>query len=107
MEKYGSIYSTDEITENKLKALRRDMTTTMKDLIEKGAISEYNITNVKDDKTGNIIDYTYEMHPSDQFCDEILTLNKHNKRIEIQGGKRIVENAVLIDEDKIEEIVED
>jgi hypothetical protein len=87
--------------------LRRDMTTTMKDLIEKGAISEYNITNVKDDKTGNIIDYTYEMHPSDQFCDEILTLNKHNKRIEIQGGKRIVENAVLIDEDKIEEIVED
>jgi hypothetical protein len=46
------------------------------------------------------------MHPSDQFCDEILTLNKHNKRIEIQGGKRIVENAVLIDEDKIEEIVE-
>ena len=77
------------------------------DLIEKGAISEYNITNVKDDKTGNIIDYTHEMHPSDQFCDEILTLNKHNKRIEIQGGKRIVENAVLIDEDKIEEIVED
>jgi hypothetical protein len=47
------------------------------------------------------------MHPSDQFCDEILTLNKQNKRIEIQGGKRIVENAVLIDEDKIEEIVED
>jgi len=106
MEKYGSIYSTDDITENKLKALRRDMTTTMKDLIEKGAISEYSITNVKDDKTGNIVDYTYEMHPSDQFCDEILALNKHNKRIEIQGGKRIVENAVLIDEDKLEEIVE-
>ena len=35
----------------------------------------------------------------------LMTLNKHNKRIEIQGGKRIVENAVLIDEDKLDEIV--
>ena len=107
MEKYGSIYSTDEITENKLKALRRDMTTTMKDLIEKGAISEYDITNVKDDKTGKIIDYVYEMHPSEEFCDEILTLNKQNKRIEIQGGKRLVEAVEVIDEDVLEEIVKE
>jgi hypothetical protein len=107
MEKYGSIYSTDEITENKLKALRRDMTTTMKDLIEKGAISEYDISNVKDDKTGKIIDYVYEMYPSEEFCDEILTLNKQNKRIEIQGGKRLVEAVEVIDEDVLEEIVKE
>ncbi len=106
MEKYGSIYSTDDISENKLKALRRDMTTTMKDLISKGVISEYCITNIKDDKTGNITDYKYEMHPSDQFCDEILALNKQNKRLEIQGGKRIVEEAIVIDEEVFEEIVE-
>ena len=81
------------------------MTTTMKDLIEKGAISEYNISNVKDEKSGKIVDYVYEMHPSAQFCDEILALNKHHKRIEIQGGKRIVENVEVIDEDTLEEIV--
>ncbi|MBE0366232.1 hypothetical protein PULV_b0997 [Pseudoalteromonas ulvae UL12] len=105
MEKYGSIYANDEITENKLKALRRDMTTTMKDLINKGVISDYTIVNVKDDKTGIIIDYTYEMHPSDQFCEEILTLNKQNKRLEIQSGKRIVEEALTIDGDQLDEIV--
>lgn len=105
MEKYGSIYAGDEITENKLKALRRDMTTTMKDLIDKGAISDYSIANVKDDNSGKIIDYVYEMHPSDQFCEEILTLNKQNKRIEIKGGKRLVEQAQVIDEDALEAIV--
>ena len=105
MEKYGSIYANDEITENKLKALRRDMTTTMKDLINKGVISDYTIVNVKDDKTGTIIDYTYEMHPSEQFCEEILTLNKQNKRLEIQSGKRIVEEALTIDGDQLDEIV--
>ena len=52
----------------------------------------------KDDSTGKIIDYVYEMYPSAQFCDEILTLNKHNKRIEIQGGKRIVENVEVTSE---------
>jgi hypothetical protein len=106
MEKYGSIYSTDDISENKLKALRRDMTTTMKDLITNGAISDYSISNVKDDKTGKIIDYTYELHPTNEFCEEILTLNKQNKRIEIQGGKRIVEPTLTIDEDKIDQFVE-
>ncbi|TMP75303.1 replication protein A, partial [Pseudoalteromonas ruthenica] len=40
-----------------------------------------------------------------QFCDEILTLNKHNKRIEIQGGKRIVEDVEVIDEEILEQIV--
>ncbi|ATC97273.1 hypothetical protein [Pseudoalteromonas tunicata] len=105
MEKYGSIYANDVITENKLKALRRDMTTTMKDLINKSVISDYTIVNVKDDKTGNIVDYTYEMHPSEQFCEEILTLNKQNKRLEIQSGKRIVEEALTIDGDQLEEIV--
>jgi len=105
MEKYGSIYSTDDISENKLKALRRDMTTTMKDLITNGAISDYSIANVKDDKTGKIIDYTYELHPTNEFCEEILTLNKQNKRIEIQGGKRVVEPTLTIDEDNIDQFV--
>ncbi|CCQ10568.1 putative replication protein (repA-like) [Pseudoalteromonas luteoviolacea B = ATCC 29581] len=104
MEKYGTISDDDDITENKLKALRRDMTTTMKDLMEKGAISSYEISNIKEDDSGKIIDYVYEMHPSAQFCEEILTLNKHHKRIEIQGGKRSVE---VIDEDTLEEIVKD
>jgi len=106
MEKYGSIYSTDDLSENKLKALRRDMTTTMKDLITNGAISDYSISNVKDDKTGKIVDYTYELHPTNEFCEEILTLNKQNKRIEIQGGKRIVEPTLTIDEDKIDQFVD-
>ncbi|SFC13262.1 replication protein A [Pseudoalteromonas denitrificans] len=105
MEKYGSIYSTDDISENKLKALRRDMTTTMKDLITNGAISDYSISNVKDDKTGKIIDYTYELHPTNEFCEEILTLNKHNKRLEIQSGKRSAEPTITIDEDNIDQIV--
>ncbi|PAJ73886.1 replication protein A [Pseudoalteromonas sp. NBT06-2] len=105
MEKYGSIYSTDNLSENKLKALRRDMTTTMKDLITNGAISDYSISNVKDDKTGKIIDYTYELHPTNEFCEEILTLNKQNKRIEIQGGKRILEPTLTIDEDNIDQFV--
>lgn len=106
MEKYGSITGEEEISDNKLKALRRDMTTTMKDLIGKGAISDYGIENVKCDKTGRIIDYVYELYPSDQFCEEILTLNKQNKRIEIQSGKRIVEEAILIDSEQIDQIVD-
>jgi hypothetical protein len=106
MEKYGSITGDEEITENKLKALRRDMTTTMKDLISKGAISDYSIENVKDDDNGKIIDYIYEMHPTEQFCDEILALNKQKKRLEIQSGKRIVEEAILIDSEEIDQIVD-
>lgn len=106
MEKYGSITGDEEITENKLKALRRDMTTTMKDLISKGAISDYSIENVKDDDNGKIVDYIYEMHPTEQFCDEILALNKQKKRLEIQSGKRIVEEAILIDSEEIDQIVD-
>jgi len=78
----------------------------MKDLITNGAISDYSISNVKDDKTGKIVDYTYELHPTNEFCEEILTLNKQNKRIEIQGGKRIVEPTLTIDEDKIDQFVD-
>ncbi len=107
MAKYGSITGDEEISDNKLKALRRDMTTTMKDLIGKGAISDYSIENVKDDKSGKIIDYVYEMYPSDQFCEEILALNKQKKRIEIQSGKRIVEDAITIDSEQLDEIVKE
>lgn len=108
MEKYGSITGDEEITENKLKALRRDMTTTMKDLISKGVISDYTIDNVKDDKSGKIVDYVYEMFPTDDFCEEMLSLNKQKKRLEIQSGKRIADDAIVIDnEEDIVQIVED
>lgn len=108
MEKYGSITGDEKITENKLKALRRDMTTTMKDLISKGVISDYTIDNVKDDKSGKIIDYVYEMFPTDDFCEEMLSLNKQKKRLEIQSGKRIADDAIVIDnEEDIVQIVED
>ncbi len=93
MEKYGSIGMDDDISENRLKALRRDMTTTMKDLIEDGAIDKYEVSNIKDDNN-QVIDYTYVIYPSERFCREMLSLNKHNKRIAIEGGKRSEEELI-------------
>jgi hypothetical protein len=71
-------------------------------------ISDYSIENVKHDKSGKIIDYVYEMFPTDDFCEEMLNLNKQKKRLEIQSGKRLADDAIIIDsEDDIVQIVED
>lgn len=78
--KFGSITSEEEVAD-RLTAIRRDMTQTMKDFIESDIIENYTIENVKD-KDGVIVDYKYEIHPTERFCEEVLNLNKqHRTRI--------------------------
>merc|ERR1712098_544221 len=60
MIKFGSIESED-ITENRLIAIRRNMTSTMKDLINAGILEQYDIAAVKDDE-GKVIDYKYTLY---------------------------------------------
>lgn len=91
MEKYGSISASDEISVNRLKALRRDMTTTMKDLKEGLAINDYECIGIKNDR-GETVDYNYTIFPTDKFCQEIINLNKHNKAIQIKSGNREPDN---------------
>ncbi|TQF66180.1 replication protein A [Pseudoalteromonas luteoviolacea] len=78
--KFGSITSEEEVAD-RLTAIRRDMTQTMKDFIESDIIESYTIENVKDNN-GVIVDYKYEINPTEKFCAEVLNLNKqHRTRI--------------------------
>lgn len=92
MIKFGSIDSED-IKKSRLTAIRRDMANTMKDLIDSDIIDSYEISNIKNDE-GDIVDYKYELRPSDSFCAEILSLNKHNKKI--------TEKAKVLDEQELQ-----
>ncbi|WP_064663701.1 hypothetical protein [Pseudoalteromonas sp. MQS005] len=83
MIKFGSIESED-IQKNRLIAIRRNMTTTMQDLIEAGIIEKYDNEAAKD-CNGEIVDYKYTVYPTAAFCDEILSLNKHAKKIKIKS----------------------
>lgn len=82
MIKFGSIESED-IPSSRLVAIRRNMTETMKDLIEAGILIKYEVESKKDDN-GNIVDYVYSLFPTPSFCDEIIALNKHDKKIKIK-----------------------
>jgi hypothetical protein len=92
MIKFGSIDSED-IKKSRLTAIRRDMANTMKDLIDSDILDSYEISNIKNDE-GDIVDYKYELRPSDSFCAEILSLNKHNKKI--------TEKAKVLDEQELQ-----
>lgn len=91
--KFGSIESED-IPDNRLKAIRRDMTNTMQDLKKEDIIKDYIIANVKND-LGVICDYVYKVFPTDQFCEEVLTLNKKHKgllaKAEVLDGDNLLE----------------
>nr|WP_176705774.1 replication protein A [Pseudoalteromonas sp. SANK 73390] len=76
--KFGSITSQEDVDKSRLTAIRRDMTSTMQDLIDSDIINRYTIENAKD-HDGNIIDYKYEIYPTSRFCEEILNLNKQYK----------------------------
>ncbi|ODB35880.1 hypothetical protein BB427_16365 [Pseudoalteromonas sp. BMB] len=91
--KFGSITSEKEIP-NRLTAIRRDMTTTMKDFIESDIIESYIIENVKDD-SGVIVDYKYEIHPTERFCDEVLKLNKQHKARLAKASAALSEGAQI------------
>ncbi|WP_227009323.1 replication protein A [Pseudoalteromonas ulvae] len=91
MIKFGSL-DNESNAAAKLVALRRDMTLTMKDLEEAEILKSYKIESIKDD-AGVIVDYTYTLFPSDKFCNEILELNKHQKRIVAKSEKQM--NASL------------
>ncbi|GIU20858.1 replication protein A [Shewanella sp. MBTL60-007] len=80
MHKFGKIDLSEDVGD-RLVALRRDLTTTMKDFVNSDVITSYEIENKKDESTGKIIDYVYTLYPSEQFCQEILTLNKQAKKI--------------------------
>lgn len=83
MIKFGSIESED-IPKNRLIAIRRNMTKTMKDLIEAGIIEKYENVASKDEY-GEVIDYKYTLYPTIEFCDEVISLNKHAKKIKIKN----------------------
>ncbi len=85
MVKYGSIDNEEEATK-KIVSLRRDMTTTMKDLVAADIIKSYDIESIKDG-SNSIIDYIYTLYPTDKFCSEILELNKHHKMISSKAQK--------------------
>lgn len=95
MIKFGSIESED-ITENRLIAIRRNMTSTMKDLINAGILEKYDIAAVKDDE-GKVTDYKYTLYPTEGFCDEIVSLNKHAKKIRIKSNttEEVVETLLI------------
>ena len=95
MIKFGSIESED-ITENRLIAIRRNMTSTMKDLINAGILEKYDIAAVKDDED-KVIDYKYTLYPTEGFCDEIVSLNKHAKKIKIKSNttEEVVETLLI------------
>jgi hypothetical protein len=94
--KFGSITSEDVIDKNRLVAIRRDMTNTMKDLIKAEIIDRYEVENYKDDD-GNIVDYKYEIHPTPRFCEEMLNLNKQYKarlaKFEQQEERALIDNG--------------
>jgi hypothetical protein len=62
------------------------MTSTMKDLQGAEIIESYSLVNIKDD-TGAIVDYKYTLYPTDKFCQEIIDLNKHSRRIDAKAKK--------------------
>ncbi|MBQ4813852.1 hypothetical protein A7985_22770 [Pseudoalteromonas luteoviolacea] len=80
MVRFGAIAS-KSIEHNRLVAIRRDMTQTMRDFIEADIIEHYDVENRKDgDK---IVDYKYTIFPSARFTEEIIGLNKQAKAIEL------------------------
>lgn len=83
MIKFGSIESED-ISENRLVAIRRNMTSTMKDLINAGILEKYDILSVKDNDD-KVVDYKYTLYPTEGFCDEIVSLNKHAKKLKLKS----------------------
>jgi hypothetical protein len=85
--KFGSITSEKEAPD-RLVAIRRDMTQTMKDLIQAEIITDYTIENVKD-SSGTIVDYKYEIYPTTQFCAEVLELNKKHVAREAKAKQAI------------------
>jgi hypothetical protein len=85
MVKFGSL-DNDKDVGDRLIGFRRDMTSTMKDLQGAEIIESYSLVNIKDD-TGAIVDYKYTLYPTDKFCQEIIDLNKHSRRIDAKAKK--------------------
>ncbi|CAH9066936.1 hypothetical protein PSECIP111951_04002 [Pseudoalteromonas holothuriae] len=94
MIRFGAIEN-KELSCNRLVAIRRDMTQTMRDFIDAEIILNYEVENRKDDD-GRIIDYLYKIYPSDRFSQEVLNLNKQAKTIEM----------TFVNEDEIEKLME-
>lgn len=84
MVKYGAISKEDGLTQAKFIANRRDMTASIKDLIKEGVLKDYKITSIRDDN-GKVYDNKYEVFPSQKFIDEMIALNKHQKKIQIKS----------------------
>ena len=95
MVKFGAITS-DEQVATKLVALRRNMTSAVKDLINEGILKKYSVSSIKNDE-GQVIDNKYVLMPSERFCEEVLALNKHQRKLKEKLKKDSVDIFALED----------
>lgn len=95
MVKFGAITS-DEQVATKLVALRRNMTSAVKDLINEGILKKYSVSTIKNDE-GQVIDNKYVLMPSERFCEEVLALNKHQRKLKEKLKKDSVDIFALED----------